>query len=68
MNKSRLLYFIFLGILISSCSNTRFLPEGELLYTGATIKVEGKETTSKEKKALKNQLKDLVDQNLMLLF
>ena len=60
MNKSRLLYFIFLGILISSCSNTRFLPEGELLYTGATIKVEGKETTSKEKKALKNQLKDLV--------
>ena len=60
MNKNRLLYFLFLGAIISSCSNTRFLPEGELLYTGATIKIEGKETTSKEKKVLKEQLKELL--------
>jgi outer membrane protein insertion porin family len=60
MNKSHLLYFIFLALFASSCSNTKFLPEGELLYTGATIKVEGKELPKKEKKALKTALKDIL--------
>ena len=57
MNKSHLLYFLFLVLFAASCSNTKFLPEGELLYTGATVKVEGKETTKKEKKTLKTALK-----------
>ena len=57
MNKSHLLYFLFLVLFAASCSNTKFLPEGELLYTGATVKVEGKEITKKEKKALKTALK-----------
>ena len=48
MNKSHLLYFLFLGWLVSSCSNTRFLPEGELLYTGSKVTVEGKEASKKE--------------------
>ena len=60
MNKSYLVYFLLVAALASSCSNTRFLPEGELLYTGAKIKVEGKQTTKKENKALKNQLKAIV--------
>ncbi|SHL80084.1 translocation and assembly module lipoprotein TamL [Flavobacterium xanthum] len=60
MNKSSLLYFLLLAVLASSCSNTRFLPEGELLYTGAKVKVEGKQTTKKENKVLKSQLKAIV--------
>ncbi|MFV8370719.1 BamA/TamA family outer membrane protein [Flavobacterium sp. LB2R40] len=60
MTKTLALYFLFLGLFVSSCSNTRFLPEGELLYTGAKIKVEGKKTTKKENKALKNKLEDIV--------
>ncbi|MFV8392037.1 BamA/TamA family outer membrane protein [Flavobacterium sp. LB2P6] len=60
MNKSHLLYFLFLALFASSCSNTRFLPEGELLYTGAKVTVEGKETSKKEKKALKTALKEVV--------
>ena len=60
MNKSHLLYFLFLGWLVSSCSNTRFLPEGELLYTGAKLTVEGKEASKKEKKVLKAALKEVV--------
>src|SRR3970040_1081906 len=60
MNKSHLLYFLFLVLFVASCSNTKFLPEGELLYTGATVKVEGKETTKKEKKALKTALKNIL--------
>ncbi|RBN50722.1 translocation and assembly module lipoprotein TamL [Flavobacterium psychrolimnae] len=60
MNKTPLLYFLFLGLFISSCSNTKYLPEGELLYTGAKVKVEGKQTSKKENKALKNQLQEIV--------
>ena len=60
MNKSPLLYILFLGLLVSSCSNTKYLPEGELLYTGAKIKVEGKQTSKKENKTLKNQLEEIV--------
>ncbi|MFV8339183.1 BamA/TamA family outer membrane protein [Flavobacterium sp. LB3P21] len=60
MNKSHLLYFLFLGLLVSSCSNTRFLPEGELLYTGGKVTVEEKEMSKKEKKALKTELKEVL--------
>jgi outer membrane protein assembly factor BamA len=60
MNNKQFSYFLFFALIISSCSNTRFLPEGELLYTGAKVIVEGKETSKKERKALKNQLKTLV--------
>lgn len=57
MNKNHLLYFLFLVLFAASCSNIKFLPEGELLYIGATVKVEGKEISNKEKKALKTALK-----------
>ncbi|WP_035671541.1 BamA/TamA family outer membrane protein [Flavobacterium sp. 83] len=60
MNKSHLLYFLFLALFAASCSNTKYLPEGELLYTGATLKVEGNEISKKEKKALKTALKDIL--------
>jgi outer membrane protein assembly factor BamA len=60
MNKSHLLYFLFLALFAASCSNTKFLPEGELLYIGATVKVEGKEISKKEKKALKTALKNIL--------
>jgi outer membrane protein assembly factor BamA len=60
MNKIHLLYFLFLALFVSSCSNTRYLPEGELLYTGATIKIEGNETSKKENKALKTAIKNIL--------
>ena len=60
MNKSHLLYFIFITLFVASCSNTKYLPEGELLYTGASVKVEGKEVANKEKKALKTALKSIL--------
>ncbi len=59
MNKNYLLYFIFLSLFATSCSNTKYLAEGELLYTGAKIKMEGNETPPKEKKALKTAMKEL---------
>ena len=44
----------------TSCSNTKYLPEGELLYVGAKVKIDSKTNTKKEKKILKSQLTDLI--------
>jgi hypothetical protein len=41
MNNNSTLYLLFILLFIASCSGTRNLPEGELLYGGAKIKVEG---------------------------
>ncbi|TRX03167.1 translocation and assembly module lipoprotein TamL [Flavobacterium gawalongense] len=60
MNKTHLLYFLFLTLFATSCSNTKYLPEGDLLYIGAKVKVEGNETSKKEEKALKTALKDIL--------
>ncbi len=42
--------------IFSSCSNTKFLKEGQMLYTGAEIKVEGDSISKKQRKALKEEL------------
>lgn len=44
---------------MASCSNTKYLPAGESLYTGATVKVEGPTTKKKERKVLKVDLEAL---------
>lgn len=61
MNNKNLLYYLF-GILLfaTSCSNTKYLEKGELLYTGGSVKVEGKDIPRKERKALKKELEDLL--------
>jgi outer membrane protein insertion porin family len=47
-------------LFMASCSGTKNLPEGELLYMGAKVKVEGNETPKKERKFLKTTLEDMV--------
>lgn len=51
---------LILLFLVSSCSNTKYLAEGELLYVGPKIKVEGKEVSKKERKSLKKEFTGLV--------
>ncbi|MES2543381.1 MAG: BamA/TamA family outer membrane protein [Bacteroidota bacterium] len=51
-----LYYLVFILFLVSSCSNTKYLPEGELLYFSGKVKVDGKDITRKEKKNLRRQL------------
>jgi outer membrane protein insertion porin family len=60
MNKTSLLYFLILVMFISSCSNIKYLQEGEMLYTGAKVKIEGKDTLTKEYKQLKIELEKLL--------
>ena len=45
---------------VVSCSNTKFLKEGQLLYTGAEVKIEN-DTLPKKKK---NELKAALEENL----
>jgi outer membrane protein assembly factor BamA len=60
MNTNSTLYLLFILLFVASCSGTRNLPEGELLYVGAKIKVEGDATPKKERKALKAQFEAIV--------
>ncbi|HLF52899.1 BamA/TamA family outer membrane protein, partial [Flavobacterium sp.] len=60
MKIKSLYYTVFILFLASSCSNIKYLPEGESLYVGGKVKVEGKEITKKERKKLKNEFEDLL--------
>lgn len=57
--KNKLLH-IFLAVLICSCSNTKYLADGELLYTGGKVKVEDSLMKRKERKALEKEFKALL--------
>lgn len=48
------LFFIF------GCSNTKYLPEGDLLYTGGTVTVKDSVIKKKERKALEKEMEGLL--------
>ncbi|HEX7367771.1 MAG TPA: hypothetical protein VF273_11775 [Pelobium sp.] len=54
------LYLLIICTLVASCSNTKYLPKGELLYVGAKIKIEGDSVPKKEKSFLKEQLESVL--------
>lgn len=53
-------YFLASGFTaaVISCSNTKFLKEGQMLYTGAEINIESDTLPKKEKSELKDALKE----------
>ena len=56
-NTIYILLFVFLA---TSCSNTKYLSEGELLYVGGKVKVEKDSISKKERKNLENELNKLI--------
>ena len=52
------LFGIIMISFISSCSNTKYLKEGQKLYTGAKIKIEGDSISKREKSELKVELEE----------
>lgn len=46
-------------LFLASCSNTKYLPENEALYTGATVKVSGEDLSRKKRKAITSELNAL---------
>ena len=63
MNSNRNIYrisaFLFICLLLQSCSIERFIPEGELIYEGATVKVES-DTLVEDLDLIKNELDGVV--------
>jgi outer membrane protein assembly factor BamA len=62
MSQIRGIYIIFIvvgGILLASCSNTRKLPEGDALYLGSTVKVDGPDLSRKKKKAIRSDMSSM---------
>lgn len=62
MKTKNLYYSLFLLVLLVSwsCSNIRYLPEGELLYVGGKVKVIDSTISKKERKALEKEIKGLL--------
>jgi outer membrane protein insertion porin family len=54
-------YFIALSLFfIFGCSNTKYLPEGELLYTGGSVTIQDSVIKKSEKKELEKELEGLL--------
>ncbi|OXB23876.1 hypothetical protein B0A80_09275 [Flavobacterium tructae] len=54
-------YFVVLSLFfVFGCSNTKYLPEGDLLYTGGSVTVKDSILKKKERKELENELNDLL--------
>lgn len=62
MKTRSLHYFLFLLLILitGSCSSTRFVPEGDLLYVGGKVKVTDSSVSRKERKALEKEMKGLL--------
>lgn len=48
-----------LGLYISACNNTKYLPAGQSLYIGAKVKITDSAMPKSERKLLQSQLEDL---------
>jgi outer membrane protein insertion porin family len=53
-------YFLVLTVIFSACSTTKYLPQGEKLYTGGSVKVEDKDIKKSDAKAISSELTTLI--------
>jgi len=61
MENSYIKYFLVLSLFfVLGCSNTKYLPEGDLLYIGGSVTIKDSVIKKKERKALEDQLKGLL--------
>lgn len=56
--KTKSSFFILLVILITGCSNLKYLPPDEQLYTGASVNIEPRETV--KRKDIRKQLESVI--------
>ncbi len=61
METNYIKYLIVLSLFfVFGCSNTKYLPEGDFLYTGSSVKVKDSIIKKKERKALEIEAKNLL--------
>lgn len=58
-NKNSFILYIILALALGACSTTKNLKPGEVLYTGAKIKINPESKRVSQQKDVKNALKDL---------
>ena len=59
MNKKSI-YIVFLVLFATSCSNTKYLADGELLYMGGKVTVKDSLLKHKERKELQSKLNEII--------
>jgi len=59
MNK-HLKYLLFVSVLLSACSNTKYLAPGQKLYLGANVKIDNKDIKKSDAKEMKTDLESLL--------
>jgi outer membrane protein insertion porin family len=59
-NSKLLPVFIFLLLIACGCSNTKYLPEGDMLYVGGEVKVEDSTLTKKQRKTMEKEMEALL--------
>jgi outer membrane protein insertion porin family len=52
----RIPYLIILALVLGACSNVRYLPAGQKLYTGVQVNIKDKDIKKKDAKALSTEL------------
>ncbi|WP_432671328.1 BamA/TamA family outer membrane protein [Flavobacterium sp. SM2513] len=60
MNSKQLLYSVLFLFLLSSCNTYKYVPEGDLLYTGGSVKVQDSLVSKKQRKALQSEMEDML--------
>ncbi|MDN5285166.1 MAG: hypothetical protein JWR38_1440 [Mucilaginibacter sp.] len=53
-------YILIVSVLLSACSNTKYLVPGQKLYTGGEVKIQDKDIKKSDAKALKTELEALL--------
>ncbi|MFP5437091.1 MAG: BamA/TamA family outer membrane protein [Bacteroidia bacterium] len=61
MKINKLIYFLaIIALFVAGCSNTKHLPEGDMLYTGGKVTIKDTLMTKKQRKVIKKELEDLL--------
>ncbi len=61
MKRNKLTYYLILALLFAyGCSNTKYLPEGDMLYVGGEVEVKDTVMSRKERKAMEKVMEGLL--------
>lgn len=60
MKITKHIYLLIILFLALGCSNTKYLPEGDMLYVGGTVKIEDSVMPKKQRKTMEKELEALL--------
>src|SRR3990170_8183100 len=57
--RARYVFFGFVALCFAACSNTKYIPAGDALYTGSKVVIKSTGLKKKQKKEIKTELQAL---------